>query len=565
MYCVKCGHPAEDGNTYCANCGAELQKPIVIPEDDDVPQDTIASNDAAEKRMRPLLIFGACVVVILALVFLFLNFTGVKNWFLRTTSTPENLLLITYKQSMNRVFSPIMENYDKFLDAVENPNSKNQAQIVLNPGEQILDTLEYALYAGEGDISWLSEIRLCIDYAIQEKLQEYVLTFGLGERNILSAELITDSQNQKMYLTIPEMSEQALLTDIEQASGIASSDMDALHAALPSQQVLGQLAMRYMDIVFGGFSNVEKYSESLTLDGIHREVTVLEAYIDHPDLLEVFDTFLKQIKADEDIKRIAEQLNPWYNDLMEQSMASYNEYFDSSYVPVDLYEELIALVDELLSQLQEEFKNADQKNHLYLYTYLNDSNEIIGVELVVSGMDEPVSFLTLTNADRYSTQILFGDLQITGGGDCSENLNGSFVISTDEQKILEVVLEDVSQSKGVVYLEPSAAMLNAVASEIGFADSDAMEMADVALCFSFEECEENIQCTINVLSKEDSVLKVQILGKELDPAEIRIPEKFVDSVDEETVYNWYSNMDFEGFFKKLTDIGVPVEFLDLLH
>lgn len=556
MYCVKCGQLAEDGNTYCANCGAELQKPIVIPEDDDSAQEALPTADGEEKRIKPVFIFAACVVVLASLVLLLLNFSGIKNWFLRTASTPENLLLTAYKQSMNSAFSTVMENYEELLTAGKSTNVAGQAEIVLRPGEQILDALAHTVYADEGDVSWLSDIRLRVDFAKQNKLQEYLFSIGSGEGSIASIELLTDAESDKLFLSVPEMSSQYLLIDIEQDSGMTSPDMDKLYAALPPKEVLAQLAVRYLDIIMGGFSNVEKYSECLTLDAISQDVTVLEAYIDHADLLEVFDAFLKQVKADEQIKTIAEGLNPWYNDLMERSMTAYNEYFDSVYEPVDLYSELITSVDASLSQLQEEFKNVDPENHIYLYTYINDSNEIVGIELVVSGMDKPVSYLALTNTEQYSMRIHFGDLEITGSGNCAETLNGSFTVNADGQKIFGITLEDVTRSKGKVYLVPSPALLDAAASGMG--DSD------VVLCVSFEENEDNSQCLIDVLFDKESILAVEISGKTLDFAEIILPPNTVDGSEEENVYAWLTGLDMDVLLANLKDAGVPESILNAI-
>ena len=560
MYCVKCGHPAEDGNVYCARCGAQLQKPLVIPEEDDVVQDTQTKRNPAVISMKPLLLIGSAVLILTSLVLLFLNFGAVKNWFIRSASSPEELLLIAYKSSVSSSLSPFVETYESVLTSVKAADSGVHSEITLKPGKQILDTLSYALYAEEGDLSWLSEIRLSTDLMQQDKLQECVLALELGNREIVSAEIIADSVNQKTYLSVPEMQPQWLMSAKKNDFNTVSPDMSKLYESLPSKQVLGQLAERYMDILLGGFSNVEKYSEEMTLDGISQDLTVLEAYIDHQDLLEVFAAVLQQAKTDEDIKQILEALNPWYNDVMEQSMVSYHDYFGTDYEPVDLYREWIAKIDASLSELEEEFKHVDPKNHLYLYTYLDDNNKIVGSKLMISGMDEPISWLTISKDNQFVCQILFGELQIAGSGTITESLNGTYSVQTGKEELMQIRAENLTRSKGTLYFEPSAFVLQQLAAEMQIAD--AADMADIVLCICFEENNTDSQCEFLVFSSDVSLMELHISGKATEYPNILLPENVTDAANEENIYNWLSGLDWEHLLENLSDAGVPEGLLE---
>ena len=341
---------------------------------------------------------------------------------------------------------------------------------------------------------------------------------------------------------------------------MSSADMTKLYEAMPSKQTICKVADRYADILLGGFSNVEKNTETLTVDTVTQEVTVLEAYMDHADLLELAINVLEQIKQDDDVKGILEDLGPWYNDLMEQSMYSYYDGFELEYEEEDLYTELMAQVDEALADLQEQLSDADPENHLYLYTYLDSSNKIIGTKLVISGMDEPVSWLALEQAGQCAMQALFGDLQIMGSG---SNAQGSYAVSVADEKLMDIRLENITQTSGTVYLEPSASLLTGIAEEIGMDSSMAsmVAMADVVIRVDFENSDDASQCSVKILSNEVSLLEVGILGEVLEVQSIELPQNAVDSDDEEAAYSWLFGLDFAGLFTKLTDAGVPEDLL----
>lgn len=559
MFCVKCGHPMEDGDDFCANCGAEAEKNILTETEEELASD-VQTDDAgtAKKSANPLLLITAGVVVLAAIVVLLLNFGTVKSWFVRSVTSPEELLKTVYKTSAAECLSPVLESYGKAFDSGEGQKLSSQAQIVLKPGETVLDTVALALYGGEADMSWLSDVRLETEFSIQGSLQKNVIGLGLGENDIVSLEMITDSENQKQYLTVPELSEQSLLMDMSQNTDISSVDMTKLYDAMPSGQVIQSIAERYMDILLGGFSNVEKKTETLTLDPISQEVTVLEAYIDHVDLLEVAIAVLEQAKQDEDLKAVLEDLGPWYNDMMEQSMAFDYEYSDTSFEPLDLYAEMIAGIDASLAELQEQLADADPENYLYLYTYLDQNNGIIGIKLVVSGMEEPVSCLTLTQDGQFVSEILFGDMQVNGSGNEADSLNGSYTVSVESEKLLDVKLENITQTSGVVYLEPSAALLAGIAEDMGM-DAGMVSMADVVLRISAEGTDENSQCTISVLSNEVSLFELDISGEMKEFQEFDLPVNVADSSDEEASYSWLMGLDIAGLITNLTEAGVPEE------
>lgn len=563
MFCVKCGHPIDDGNAFCANCGAAIENASSEEVQTVSPLDTQPENTARKKNKSLLLLICAGVVALAAIVALLLNFGGLKNWFVRSVSTPEDLMATAYKTAAAQALAPAMESYGSSFKAIQDGKYASSGQIAFKPGQQILDMLSYAVYGGEGDMSWLSDIRLGVDYALEGGLQKNVLGIGLGENAIASVELITDAENSRQYIRVPELNEQALWMDMSQGEDLSSVDMSKLYEAMPSAETVGQLVGRYMDILLSGFSSVEKKSETLSLDGISQDVTVLEAYIDHADMIETAIAFLEQLKQDPDIKAVLVDLNPWFNDMMKQSMSSYYDYAESEYEPQDLYTEFTAQIDASLAQLREELSNADPENHLYLYTYLDEDNNIVGVKLSISGMEETVSCMTLTQAGQFSTEMILGGLQIKGSGVEQSSLSGSYAVMVENEKILDITLENVTEASGVICLEPSAVFLADVAEEMGL-DAGMVSMADIMLRISTESTAQNSHYTVSVLSNEVSIVELEISGEVTEVGEILLPADALDANDEEAAFNWLMGLDLEDVMGKLQEAGVPEELFAAL-
>ena len=170
MYCIKCGHPLDDGMEFCPNCGAQIHKVSVETEGEDpAPHVKSTENTESGKNLKPFIMIGAGLLLLVALVMLLINFGALKNWFVGLFTTPEELLVNVYKATANAVLEPVLQEYDENLSDGNQGSLSSRAQILVKPGQQILDTLAYAVYGGEGDMSWLSEIRLDVDFAIKNK------------------------------------------------------------------------------------------------------------------------------------------------------------------------------------------------------------------------------------------------------------------------------------------------------------------------------------------------------------------------------------------------------------
>ena len=75
MYCIKCGHPLDDGMEFCPNCGAQIHKVSVETEGEDpAPHVKSTENTESGKNLKPFIMIGAGLLLLVALVMLLINF-----------------------------------------------------------------------------------------------------------------------------------------------------------------------------------------------------------------------------------------------------------------------------------------------------------------------------------------------------------------------------------------------------------------------------------------------------------------------------------------------------------
>ena len=173
----------------------------------------------------------------------------------------------------------------------------------------------------------------------------------------------------------------------------------------------------------------------------------------------------------------------------------------------------------------------------------------------------PALWLTIIPQDnQFVCQILFGELQIAGSGTITESLNGTYSVQTGKEELMQIRAENLTRSKGTLYFEPSAFVLQQLAAEMQIAD--AADMADIVLCICFEENNTDSQCEFLVFSSDVSLMELHISGKATEYPNILLPENVTDAANEENIYNWLSGLDWEHLLENLSDAGVPEGLLE---
>ncbi len=570
MFCGKCGKPVDAENDFCIYCGARIQKiteklqETPVDTQDQGMSDFTQSADATTKKKHNVLIWvGTAIAVLAAIIILCFRFGAIKNWVVRSVSKPEELLLGAYSDSIQEVLGSVLDRYAQYFEQVPGDDLCSIGELQFLPTQQFMELLSADLYpeTTQGNISWLSALSLSWNTAAKDMLTKNVLSLALNDCTVLSVEQICDVQTGQQWLTIPELSSQALVYTSDTSAGLPNVDMAQLYSSLPSRQLVEGIVFRYLDIVAEGICSVEKQTVSCSAGQLQQDLTELKTYFDEISILDLSIKILEQAKTDAELQAVVEGMTGWYNAVMKQSGSSYDSYYGTEYTQQELYSQFVVKIDEILTELQQQLSETKNENYIYLYSYLDSDNRLVGQKLVVSGAADSFSHLTLKENDRYEAVLSYGTLEISGSGTVGESRNGSFTVKTAQNKLFDFEIKDFREengvSSGIVQIKPTAYLFKEL-------EMDASEMADVLLQIYVETSPAESKMEVRLLSGDSELLSMNLFGTLTESDEIVLPDNGIDIDDENAMGNWAQSLTFAEFLEMLHDAGMPIESLTKL-
>lgn len=597
MFCTKCGKEIQEGNAFCTNCGAAVMgaaaKPEPAPQTPPVkaPQEEFILGSAAEvpakKKFSPkiLIPIGIVAVVIAAVLAVVLNWGSISQLFggsmkpgdptgeatdpsESTTETVDNsqmsdaeYMRYVESQSAGNLMNAIGGAYGTLLQ----PHSAGSVEAELHIGDDLLSMLEesYRNSTGEDmDFSFLSYITLSGDFRQQGSLAQSDLGLLLGNTRILTLNVIMDTAGQTLYLACPELNDDFLMAPIDTPEGMAGlSDMSALLEALPDENTLRSLLGRYIDIVFANLDQVTRSTETLELDGLKQDCTVLTVRIGQEDAWKAAKAVLNEAKEDPELKDLIKNLGSFVNAGNDDE-------------PVDAYQAFTDWVQNALEELDSE-DEFNTENYFNLITYVDGTDTVIGRELRLcqSGtVRDLFSCKTVTSGDEFRFELVLdsrredaASVRIDGAGTAKDGTtDGTYTFSLLlNGQLQEMLIAEVSGdgSNGTIRLEPTAALMNMIV----FGGDNAGFLSDIALELEYNISDTHASYQLKLLASDVFLASLKLSASYgTAEEEIRVPDNAVDVMDQDALMAWTGNLSFDEILSNLEKAGVPQQLLELL-
>lgn len=592
MNCGKCGSAMDDGALFCPNCGEpapiEAAEPSVQPaaepvpecqepadevymplEDAEVQEDlneaypSMALNTEGEapapKKVSklPFLIGGIAAVVAAVLLVVF-NWSNVAGFFTRTFSSAEKLQSKVYEDTVSKAFDELESSKNETVDL---SNVGYEGEIRLSLNEKLLN----AIIPDMGmDFSWLSEIAIGYDVSVKDQMGKIDYDLILGETSIIGAQQVSNGETMEQWISIPEFNDQALYINAGEAmdmSVFGTQSMGAMTEIMPSQDEVEKIMLRYVKILMSGIKDVEKSSDTVTVSGISQKLHMLEASIDQDDIADIAKDLLKELKKDKDIEEII-------RDMEEHTGEE------------DMYESFVESIEEELEYISsDDLDEVDYK--LTITTYLNSSNDIVGLKVKVTEDGEkiqPFYWVTVESGKKFATKIVLTDeydegVVIEGEGEHKDTTDAEYVLSVNDEEMLTVKISDFvadnEKMSGTIRIVPSETVMESIMSEMGLGGSEsgiASEMVE-ALEISISGTSKDGKVLISVVGGSTKYITLTVSVKQAEAEGITVPENYVDFSDYDAQDEWLSNINFEFIevlMDRLTDAGVPEELFEAL-
>ena len=563
MFCKNCGKELPEGVQFCGECGSAVeaaQPQAAQPQEDPMIVLNTQGKVAAPKKkwLIPSLV-GAGLVLIAGIV-LAVNFLlpPKENKAPQASQSAQEQNTEVNKENVDDVLESTGNRLEQWLEqATQDAGYEGKVRIVL--GDALL-----SLMSTDMDMEWLSEIVLNYELTNRGSQAMVDMELGLGTTEITSMQYILDSEEMKMWMMIPDLSNQALFFDLAAAmaeSDAAASSMMMGYDMLPTVVEAVDVLMPYVETFLDAFSEAERTTETVELEGISQELTVLKVEMTEQECVEVLIKILEDMREDEELWQIVKELQ-----LDEEA----GEYLCEEYKI-----QLNARIDVMKGYLEE--LDPESENVLYLHTYLNADQETVGSALgVIADGEEHIifSYLTVKNGQDVASQFAYMDnaIRVAGSGTDNGKLSGTYYVYGMEEKYLKVELVDYDYdaefATGMIRLTPQKALLDVITADM---DESSKAMASM-LTFELE-----IQITGNANNSKVSMtldvagmefITIEVSGKVTQPKEIDIPNNAVDAMDEEALIQWSESLNQEKFMNTIMDrlakAGMPNELLLLL-
>ena len=323
MFCMKCGKPLEEGQTLCSDCAAQEMAqvpeaaPVEQPAEVTELEQTAAPAEASEAEQMPesecdtfelstadsepvqkapkkkgglIAAIVAAVVVVAAAIGIVLNLGSIGGFIDRNFKSPAKYFYDVESAAIAQYSAVLTQAYGAVQETPVTQQNASKTDMRLTLGDDILSLLETALQQ-EGlstDAQWLRQIKLSYSTNIQEAAMQMVLGLGLGDQDLLSADVIMDSDDGKVYIGIPEINDTYFYGEV--TSGAPTFDAGAAFTqgtelvegfvqSLPDKKEWNDMINTYAGIVLSGIKNVEKTEEVVTVGGASQKMVVLTATV----------------------------------------------------------------------------------------------------------------------------------------------------------------------------------------------------------------------------------------------------------------------------------------------
>lgn len=556
-------NPAQEttGETASFEANVAATQPMVM-------NPNMGAAKAGKKPSKKQLIFGgiAAGVVAVAVVGV-VCFASASNFFRSTFSTPAKYYQYVEKKEIAETAASVSNIYQNLvLGNMNTTDCSMEANYELELSKNALrDLKKVASMAMDiDDVSCVKNVSLSSKYNVKDGNISGSGKLSFGKNDIVSGEVIFDSQEDTLYFQLPELySKYIALEDMGDMTGYDSEEMqqvlslvEDIYEKCPDKKTVEKLVYEYFCTAISCIDDVEKERTEIEAEGVSQKCIQLKATIKDETLRNMIVAVLQQMRDDKELEKIIRDMVSLEEDAFEE----------------DPYDQFQDFVDEILEAAEDEdMEDVDFK--LVLYTYVNSSGKVIGRQVKMRSEDEQmtVAYKMPEKGGKFGYELSVSDgyesCALLGSGKKSGNkLSGEFDVKYNKEKILNIEVSDYDTQKVkegylagnfIFKVKGAGRYMGEVGSllssyRIGFdVKSDAKSANVVATLYDGEEAWATLSCDM----KKDSGKKVALpSGKDVQTIE-----------DEDDLMEIVEDFKFDKLKQNLKKANVPSEILDALE
>lgn len=556
---------------------AEIESPVAEPQfQPDFAQfeDVVPAVPAKKSKKFLGWLIPAIAVVVAAAVVAALLLGPLKGWRLKAFGNAADYRDYVQQNTTETATGEISAAYGELLSVLSGEYEETGAaelSVKLNVGPNAVSMLEDLAKAELGEeisMDWARDIELSLSANAKDQLQQIGAKLNIGGEEIAVADAILDMDQGMLFLAVLNLSDEYLALDVseylndeETAAMMEYLQDPELIAALPSEEVVGELLNKYVNIVLSSFDNVDKSTETVEVGDLEQKLTVLETKIDGDDLVKAAEAVLEELANDKQVEKVIRRAVDY---LEGQEDLGFDMDAD------DVCEEFYEAIEDALDALGE-VDGDDLGVDIVLTQYVNGAHEAVGYALEVAD-EQVLYFVEIKDGDKLAFELnVPGSLEVIGEGTEKKGVvNADYVVYTEmptwdedynvtyeKTEVLTISLVDFKAEdksvNGKIRLAPSSAMLE----EMGLSATatSAIDLAKIQLELGFATGEKSGTIEFNVLTGEDLLVGVSLTAAEKKASDIELPE---EAYGEDAAEEWLEGLDTEKILDALDKAGLPI-------
>lgn len=592
MFCGKCGSTMDDNVLICPECGAPVEaekaaevsvgesefdetvrvrlsvEENVESEDEVVSEymdsdslsfelNTEGNDDTPKKKKQlPVIVGGIAALlatIVVCFIFLWSQISGTFDW---VVLSPEKNLEKVYQKAVSDAFDGGSE-FLGTIGSVDITNLGYEGEISISADEMIMELLSSAVGA---DLSWVDGATIGYDASVLDKLAKLTYNVKVNNTDIINAQQIIDFNSMEQWLSIPAVSDNALYSASEYSyDDIISYDVNfadqyaAIFEAVPSQEVLERITQRYVGLIINGFGTVDKSADAVNVNGLEQRLRILTATMDQDDIVDMALNVLETLKEDQDIKDI------------------FTEF--ETITGEDYYVFFIEELDNLIIDIEDAADAGLPEVKFILVTYLNNSNEIVGMSFTGDADGEEIElvrWLRVIKGKKFASEFVVSAssdaeiIRVDGKGEVNKKMSADFVVHVDETEIFTVQLFDYvnneTESSGKMKIIPTKEIVEGILylADVDSTIASLISSQNFVLEIKFSGNQTSSKVEYSLLADNEALISLSVSANEKKPSAIEKPQNVVDEFSEAELDDL--NAELRSNFK---EAGMPEELLDM--
>ncbi len=380
------------------------------------------------------------------------------------------------------------------------------------------------------DLNWIDNVYMNFDIHQNDDLASVLAAVNMNGKPFFSYDGVMDTLRGVTYVSIPTISDHFIEVTDSTANGIASLKQVLAQLNTPETAIAKALLIKYVDIALNNMVNIEKTTETLTVNGTTQEVNAYTNYITQKVIFDGIKAMLTEAKNDNQLKAI---------------------------FPAEANIE--GALDEALTSLNSQTPEDDKANAIVLVTYADKEGNVLGRKFSIPTSTFTFSHIALPTASGSVSETFLGDsqnnyrlagtrsagsstytLSITSSGQSIEV--GTINLSGNEKKgSLEITLSD--------FVEQNL---------FGSADADVALKAQ----WDISATAGTINMSLDLMSEQLVAVRYSIAMSETK--DVTVPSDSLDVNDTADVQVYSDSINTYDLMNNMLAIGFPSEYVDAI-